>query len=276
MDYDGTLLPFQGKIADADIEASRALGRLGAVRAVATGRSVETFRKDWDPSFEVDYLISSSGLGLSKWGPEGHVELLESKEFAPVQARLAVELAREADLGFFLALPPPDTHRSFFQPPEGRPAAASFLARVKHSGDFVSPWDGSLERPLGQALVMGEAEIVRELEKRFHAEAPGLSTVICSSPYGDGTLWLEIYPGGVSKGQTAARLAARLGLAASDAVAMGNDFNDEDLLRWAGRAYVSEDSPEPLRTLYRRMPPAGRGPLAYVTKRLVSGWQERS
>ncbi|MDR3153069.1 MAG: HAD hydrolase family protein [Deltaproteobacteria bacterium] len=271
MDFDGTLKPFERAVSPEDIETLATLGRLGAVRAVATGRSIRSFVRDWDPAFEIDYLITSSGLGTSRFGPDGPGELLESHRFTEAEAALAVDLARSLALGFFLALPPPETHRFFYQPPKG-PAPACFEARIRHSGGDASPWDSRSAFPLAQLLIMGEPAVMRKAEERFFNEAPRLSSVMSSSPYGDGAFWLEVYPPGVSKGRAADALAASLGLGPEDAVAMGNDFNDADLLRWAGRAYVSCEAPETLRSLYPNAPPAGKAPLAAVARLLVPGF----
>jgi hydroxymethylpyrimidine pyrophosphatase-like HAD family hydrolase len=249
----------------------RRLGELGAVRAVATGRSIRAFVRDWDPAFGIDYLISSSGLAVSRFGPGGHLDLLSARKFTASQASKAIGIAGSAGMGFFLALPPPETHRSFWSR-GGGPALSCFEARILHSrGDSV-PWDGTAGRTLAQVLVMGEPSRAREAEARFRAEAPELSVVVSSSPYGDGALWIEIYPPGVSKGKAAAALAASLGMSAPDAVALGNDFNDEDLLEWAGAAFVSSEAPESLKSRFPSMPPAGRAPLAYVASRLVRGF----
>jgi hydroxymethylpyrimidine pyrophosphatase-like HAD family hydrolase len=269
-DFDGTVKPFGEPVSPADIEALAALGRLGAVRAVATGRSIHTFMRDWPRDMELDYLISSSGLAVSRFGPEGPGELLSSREFTPEQARQAVDAAEDAGLGFFAALPPPETHRSFYRSPPG-PAPTCFGQRVAHSEGHAVPWEGMEGLRLAQLVVMGDPPRVREAEGLFRRRCPGLSTVVSGSPYGDGALWLEVYPQGVSKGRAAAGLADSLGLGPEDAVALGNDFNDQDLLEWAGRAFVSSEAPEALRSLFRTAPPAGRAPLAYVAGRLVPG-----
>jgi hydroxymethylpyrimidine pyrophosphatase-like HAD family hydrolase len=273
-DFDGTLKPFRAPVSPEDVEALKTLGKLGVVRAVATGRSITTFMRDWDPSFEIDYLISSSGLATSRFGPEGPTDLMASKEFTPPLAKRAIDIARSLGAGFFLAPPPPETHRFHYSAPKGV-APPSFEARIRYGEGDGGPWDGDESRTYAQILVMGDPPSMREAERRFHAEAPALSTVVSTSPYGDGSMWLEIYPPEVSKGQAAAVLAAGLGMGAWEAVAMGNDYNDEDLLQWAGRAFVSSEAPERLKALYPNMPPAGRGPLAFVAGHLLPGFGAR-
>jgi hydroxymethylpyrimidine pyrophosphatase-like HAD family hydrolase len=270
-DFDGTLKPFGEGVSPEDTLALSELAGLGVKRVVATGRSIETFERDRDPAFVIDYLISSSGLATSRYGPEGPGELLASRAFTADEARLAIGLAREAGYGFFLALPPPETHRFRWHPPAGVPPSC-FSARIRYSGANASPWDGDEGLPVAQLLVMGEPGPMREVEAAFRKRAPGLSAVHSSSPYGDGALWLEIYPPGVSKGAAAEALAASLGLTAADAVAMGNDYNDEDLLKWAGRAFVSSEAPESLKSLYHNVPPAGQAPLAKVAGLLIPGF----
>ena len=67
-----------------------------------------------------------------------------------------------------------------------------------------------------------------------------------TSPLDGESVWIEIFPNHVSKGTTAAWLAERLGIEPYDTAAVGNDYNDLDLLGWAHRSYVVENAPEDL------------------------------
>jgi hydroxymethylpyrimidine pyrophosphatase-like HAD family hydrolase len=64
-------------------------------------------------------------------------------------------------------------------------------------------------------------------------------------------MWIEAFAPGVSKSQAAAWIARTCGIAREDAWAIGNDYNDWDLLRWAGRAAVIQDAPETMRAEFR-------------------------
>jgi hydroxymethylpyrimidine pyrophosphatase-like HAD family hydrolase len=265
MDFDGTLKPLDKPVAGEDLLALKALGASGCVRAIATGRSIRTFERDWDPSIEIDYLISSSGLALSSFGPDGHRSILKNHAFSPEDAKKAIDAAEELGLGFFLSFPPPLAHDFYYRLPPKNPPS-SFMARLGQYHRNARPFEGERGFPMAQVLLMGEPEVMKMAKKRFQEMAPGLSYVSCSSPYGDGSRWLEIYPEGVSKAHAAQALASLLGLSRNDAVALGNDYNDEDLLAWAGLSFVSEESPFELKKLYRNMPPAGKGPLDYALK----------
>ncbi|MDR2350935.1 MAG: HAD hydrolase family protein, partial [Deltaproteobacteria bacterium] len=218
---------------------------------------------------EIDYLISSSGLGTSSFGPSGHQELLSSASFSDSDARLAIEAATELGLGFFLGFAPPEAHNFFYEFPKAGGAPSCFATRVNHAGTNARPWKGERDFPMAQVLLMAPPDLMPGVRKRFGELAPGLSQVLCTSPYGDGCQWLEVYPEGVSKGRAAERLARSLGLGAGDAVALGNDHNDTDLLAWAGDAFVSSDAPESLKALHENMPRAGEGSLDYVLKRYL-------
>ncbi len=57
---------------------------------------------------------------------------------------------------------------------------------------------------------------------------------------------LEVLPPGVTKGATVAQLADRLGVRACEALAVGDDLNDLEMLAWAGRGLAVQGAPKPL------------------------------
>jgi hypothetical protein len=61
---------------------------------------------------------------------------------------------------------------------------------------------------------------------------------------------VEIFPAGVSKGNAAEWIALKEGLGRSNALALGNDYNDLDLLEWASGRYVVANAPASLRERY--------------------------
>ncbi len=57
---------------------------------------------------------------------------------------------------------------------------------------------------------------------------------------------VDLMPNGCSKGSALARLAADRGVEAADVVAIGDNMNDAEMLAYAGRAVVMENSPAEL------------------------------
>jgi hypothetical protein len=66
-------------------------------------------------------------------------------------------------------------------------------------------------------------------------------------------MWIELFPASAGKGSAAAWLAGMLQVSPERSLAVGNDYNDLDMLQWAGHSLVMEDSPPGLR---RRFPTA--------------------
>jgi hydroxymethylpyrimidine pyrophosphatase-like HAD family hydrolase len=123
---------------------------------------------------------------------------------------------------------------------------------------------------MGQFLITAPTAEMDGVKEEFDKLSPGLSLIYSTSPMGDDSLWLEIFPPGVSKSSAARWLAEKLSIGAHETVAMGNDFNDLDLLAWAGSAYLTSDASPALRPLYPALPASTESPLAHLV-RILSG-----
>lgn len=60
---------------------------------------------------------------------------------------------------------------------------------------------------------------------------------------------LDLLPSGVSKGWALERLAARLGIDRKETMAIGDNWNDVDMLEWAGQGIVMANAATELRSL---------------------------
>ena len=58
---------------------------------------------------------------------------------------------------------------------------------------------------------------------------------------------LDLMPPGVSKGWALARLAARLGIDRKEVMAIGDNWNDADMLEWAGQPVLMGNAANDLR-----------------------------
>jgi hypothetical protein len=73
---------------------------------------------------------------------------------------------------------------------------------------------------------------------------PEFTVLRATSPLDRRSVWIEVFPQAVSKSQACAWIAERHALDDRATIAIGNDTNDLDLLRWAGRAFVVADAHE--------------------------------
>ncbi len=55
----------------------------------------------------------------------------------------------------------------------------------------------------------------------------------------------------VSKSKAVSWLSNRLKIRNEDVIAVGNDYNDEDLLSWSGQAYVVNNTPDSLKKKFK-------------------------
>jgi hydroxymethylpyrimidine pyrophosphatase-like HAD family hydrolase len=60
---------------------------------------------------------------------------------------------------------------------------------------------------------------------------------------------LDLLPPGVSKGWALERLATRLGVDRKETMAIGDNWNDVDMLEWAGQAVMMANAAQDLRAL---------------------------
>jgi hydroxymethylpyrimidine pyrophosphatase-like HAD family hydrolase len=246
-DFDGTIKSRFDPVAERDCQALKEMGQAGLVRVVATGRSLVSFQRDWNPKMELDYLIYSSGLGLCRWTPTGPGEHIFGKIFNQEEQKLALAGSLALGWGFIAFKAPPNSHAFYYFDPPRSERTAGFEARLAQFKESSEPWPGHDPGvPLAQFLIMAPALGFAELRDRFQALASGLSVTQSSSPYEDDSQWLEIFPAGVSKGAASQALVELLGFDSSQAVAVGNDYNDEDLLAWAGRSFVVNNAPADL------------------------------
>jgi len=244
-DLDGTLLRSDRTLSPADVTALERLGEAGIVRVIATGRVPFSFRRLMgDRVLPVDYLILSTGAGVIDYSTD---EILLSHALEPEETERIYREMLRLDLDFFVLGKFPDNHKSRFRI-SGRDNP-DFFRRLPIYEEFSSEitLDDELSEPASQvvAVVPSDSglrifgEVVLALGQEFNV-------VRTTSPLDGESVWIEIFPRHVSKGATAAWLAERLGIEPHDTAAVGNDYNDLDLLSWAQMSYVVENAPEDL------------------------------
>lgn len=245
MDYDGTLLR-NGTLDRHALRLMEELGEEGVVRVLATGRSPFSLLRSLEGRpLPVDYMILSTGVGLV--AAEGW-ETLRSLSLGRRRLALALELLRELDLDYSVHHPFPEDHRFSYR--RSRSAEADDLARrlALYSGFHreITPDDEVLLEASHVVAMSARTDVVTLVEKVRERLHPGLTVVRTTSPLDGESLWLELFPTGAGKGPAAAWLGHMVHAMPGDTLAVGNDYNDLDMLRWAGRSLVMRDAPRRL------------------------------
>ncbi len=264
-DLDGTLLRSDRTLAAVDRECLERLGRRGIVRVVATGRSMFSFNtvavRDWP----VDFIVFSTGAGVVDH-PAGRLLRSACLEFS--ELRRPFELLAGLGLDFMVHRPVPHNHVF------GYVASASpgpdFERRLAVYRGSAFPLDGPIEAfgPAAQLVAIAPPERAQQALAAVRQGLSGLTVIRTTSPLDGHSTWIEIFPEGVSKSRTVAWLTSRLGIAHRRTLAVGNDFNDLDLLEWAHKSCVVANAPEELR---RRFAGVGSNDEGGVSQ-AVEGW----
>ncbi len=239
-DFDGTLFTRKRAISEEDVRILQWLGREGIVRVIATGRSYFSIRKVIPANFPVDYIILSSGAGIMEWPGK---QLLKTHVISGRTSDRLIDLFRKHKLSFFVHNPLPDNHHFYYF--GAKNVHADFNRRLALYADFAQPLAlRPSDQPSSQFLLINtNLSHVRSFIRPY---ASRLNIIKATSPLDGKSLWVEIFAAGVSKQHAGQWLCHRLNIAQANTLAIGNDYNDVDLLRWCARSYVVPEAPQEL------------------------------
>lgn len=259
-DFDGTLLRSDNTLAQRDLDALASLTRRGIKTAIATGRSLYSFRNSPGVDLPVDYIIFTTGAGVVTQ-PEGH--LVYKANLSRDMVLEALDFFKESAFDFMLHNPVPDNHTFFYR--RATPTNTDFETRLTRYRPFGKPFKTISGNGFGEAsqflAVIPETsadDVVADVREAL----PGLSVIQTTSPLDHTSTWIELFHPNVSKSSTAAWLAAELNVDPMDTMAIGNDYNDQDLLAWAANSFVVENAPQDLKARFQTVASNNNGGVA--------------
>lgn len=265
-DLDGTLLRSDASFAQADIDALESLGRHGIKTAVATGRSLYSFINSPGVDLPVDYVIFSTGAGVVT---QSDHKLLYQVNLSSEMVAHTLDFLDRSTLDFMLHHPVPENHRYIYR--RMNPDNSDFESRLVRYSEFGRPLNSTSHNGLGEAaqfLIVVPHNDTHDALSEVKNGLPGLSIVRATSPLDHESTWIELFHPDVSKGKTAAWLAVELGVNPADTMAIGNDYNDLDLLDWAANSFVVENAPDEFKRRFRQVSSNNNGGVAEA----VSHW----
>ncbi|WP_051305444.1 HAD family hydrolase [Desulfogranum mediterraneum] len=273
VDLDGTLLTSQRRLAARDREALERLRVGGYLVAVATGRSNYSFQRllvqlaclDGEARLPLDYVIFSTGAGIMAY-PDS--QLLQSFGLHPLEVATISRYLQGLGLDFMVHAPVPETRQFLYHGPAGD--NPDFSSRLDQYQDCAAPFSSQALIELGGAtevlcIVPQDRghEVAAHLGERFS----GFSVIKATSPLDGASVWIEIFPPQVSKSRAVQWLARRCRVAAADICAVGNDYNDLDLLRWAESSFMVANGPPALLDLFETVSSNDQGGVAEAAER---------
>ncbi len=243
-DFDGTLFSKTKSISHVDVRILRQLGQKGVIRVIATGRSYFSICKVIPEDFPIDFVILSSGAGIMEWSTK---QLLKTFSFsAELSAAITAFLVKHG-VPFFRQDPLPHNHGGYYY--LNHTQNADFKRRLNLYRKYLKPIEENPDhQTASQFIIMGQEE--GNIRNLFGSLLSQIHLIRATSPLDHKTIWLEIFPKAVSKANGAQWLLDRLGILRKESLAIGNDFNDLDLLHWVDSAFVMPDAPLQLRKLF--------------------------
>ncbi|MFO7897175.1 MAG: HAD family hydrolase [Candidatus Cloacimonadales bacterium] len=229
LDFDGTITNLAGEISAPAVEMLTKLAGK-CLRVIATGRTVSSFCSRVKADFPIDYLIFSTGAGIMDWQQK---KIINYHSFDAAQTKQITELLQDLKFSFSRHHPIPDNHKfEYFQGEHDVEDFRRYLqlhakdkilesSEIANSTQFLIITDDK-DYPLGNFAELHEFANIFKI----------------SSPIDHQTTWIEILPKNVSKSRAAQHLLTILDQQPRFTVAVGNDYNDTDLIVWADQGFI--------------------------------------
>lgn len=242
VDLDGTLLRDDGTIAPRDAAAVAEVRRSGGVVAIVTGR-LSSGATASSRALGLDTpLVCADGRVVASPADGAPLEVVALD--VPLVAR-TVEWLGARDIEPFVFLHDA-IHAGRAARPHG-PWVARWTERIVLHPSLASAPSWRRAGEIALALGIAPRDRIEAAEAALAAGA-GPQIELACFPLGDDSRWaLRVQRRGVDKGSALAKLAARLGFARADVVAIGNGWNDVPMLAWAGRSFAMGQAPRGVR-----------------------------
>lgn len=242
-DVDGTLFNDMKKVSSEDMDTLLRLHENGICTAVATGRSIWSFTKVAGEDFPVDYLIFSCGAGVMDWR---HKQVIFESGIGPDGIDKIKSYLFSLDADFCIHDRIPRNHY-FYAYSTGK-VNPDFDRRCEAYASCRKKYD-DIERAT-QFLAIFGAEDHGAIISSADEYLKEFKVIRSTSPMDNRSLWMEIFQNGISKGAGIDIIARQFGISRNDIMAVGNDYNDMDMLDWAGTSFVTDNSPDELKHMY--------------------------
>jgi Cof subfamily protein (haloacid dehalogenase superfamily) len=274
IDVDGTLLPTSAQqLSGRTARALRAAQRAGITVVIATGRRqayVAPLLSDLGLRADMPLITSNGAVTRTLAG-----ELMGRCHLDAAVARELCGLLRPfgAVVFTFDKDGPGELVLESIQQAHDR--IALWVDANRASIREVRPLEdafGDGENPI-QGMVCGTVDEMKRAEAALR-QSPLFANCECArTEYPARNLSIfDLLPVGVSKGWALERLAARLGVGRLETMAIGDNWNDVEMLEWAGQSVVMGNAAAELRTMaklrgWKQAPPNDEDGVAVVLER---------
>ncbi len=243
IDVDGTLLDTEGRLLDANREAIHAAAAAGIHVALVTGRSYPFARPVAEPLPPGITLIVSNGA--VERAMDGTV--LARRLLDRAVARLVLGATQPYRDAAALIFDRDESGQIVFENMDREhPARKGYWQRNHRLIARSVPLEEALVEDPIQVMFNGGVEVMRALAEALRGEARAFAVSLTEYVQRDFSL-IDITAPTATKGQALAWRAEQLGLARAEVMAVGDNFNDLEMLEFAGTPVVMANAVDGLK-----------------------------
>jgi len=241
MDLDGTLLDSRGKLPQENAQAIHEAAARGVQIVIVTGRRFHSARLSAaDLECNVDFIASNGAVIKSRTG-ETHYRRLLPAEVAREVLQATPEYRACAGVIFDRPL----TRQVVFEKIDWNGAyVGPYLARHRDQVAEIQPLTECLDGddPI-EVLYLGDCAAIGRVARRLEQSTLASRYTLAMTEYEARNLsMLDVLQRGVSKGVALAEWASRRGIARDEVMAIGDNWNDREMLQYAGLPVVMGNS----------------------------------
>ena len=243
IDVDGTLLDTRGQIPQANIDAIHDAVRAGIHIALVTGRSYPFARPIADPlPASITLIVSNGAVERDMDGSRVARRLLDRHT-----ARAVLDFTRPfRELAALVFDRDADRQVMFETMDWEHPGRKAYWARNQSLIATSVPLEDALVEDPIQVMFNGGVDAMRSLYFALHAEANGFAVSLTEYPHRDFSL-IDVTAPTATKGRALAWRAAQLGISREEVMAVGDNFNDLEMLEFAGLPVVMANAVDGLK-----------------------------
>lgn len=228
LDVDGTLLNDNYELTEATKQAVRAVHQAGAAIVLCTGRSPLNALPVLEKLELTGTLITHNGAATVRSHDRA---IVHQAAFSPRELNPFITYARSRGLHM-------DVCTSFQMYVEHVTDAAArmygkYMLQPEKIDDLTA-----LDAPVVKFTVFGESPLLDDVMADWDHSGSGLSHIR------SGDYFIDVMQPGVSKGMALERLAKSLGIERAAIMAIGNYYNDVDMMTYAGLGVAMDNSPD--------------------------------
>ena len=262
LDIDGTLIDDDLLIGPRTQRAIRAAMDRDVAVSLVTGRMVSSairFARELGLSGP---LVGYQGGLIRAMPEEGSPRLGKLLSHTPLPAQVAQDVLRWTRQH---GLDPHVNHLERFILRADDPKADDYSAFMGARAELVPDLDAAIVHPVTKVLAVGEPPLPTELAPLAREAFAGRADVTISHPR-----FLEFVAPGVSKGRAVRWLARRLKVPLGATLAIGDQWNDYEMLGEVGHGAAMPTAPVEVRAIARYIAPSVREEgVATLIERLV-------